>query len=86
MFKYVYVQPFISFTDHEAKVLHCRAYKRLSPTARAGVGAGIIAWGTAGLYLTPAVEERMGLTPTEEDKAKLDKYKPRITTVDKTER
>lgn len=60
-----------------------KAFKGLSPTARAGVGVGIIAWGTAGLYLTPAVEEKMGLTPTEEDKAALDKYKPRIITVDK---
>jgi hypothetical protein len=78
--------PFVSLADHGADTLHCRTYKRLSPTARAGVGAGIIAWGTAGLYLTPAVEERMGLTPTEEDKAELDKYKPKITAVDKTER
>lgn len=56
----------------------------MSPTTRAGVGVAIIAWGAAGLYLTPVVEEKMGLTPSEEDKAALDKYRPKIVTVEKT--
>ncbi|KAL2208867.1 hypothetical protein CC79DRAFT_1332032 [Sarocladium strictum] len=63
-----------------------KAFRNLSPATRAGVGVGIIAWGAAGLYLTPAVEEKMGLTPSEQDTAELEKYKPRIVTVEKTER
>jgi hypothetical protein len=38
------------------------------------------------LYLTPAVEEKMGLSPTEEDKAALEKYRPRIVAVEKTDK
>lgn len=60
-----------------------RAFKNLSPAARAGVGVGIMAWGTAGLYLSPVAEEKLGLTPTEEDKALLEKYTPKITPVER---
>lgn len=42
-----------------------------------------MAWGTAGLYLSPVAEEKLGFTPTEEDKARLDKYTPKIVTVEK---
>jgi len=36
--------------------------------------------------LTDPLEKSLGLTPTEEDKAELDKYTPKITTVDKNEK
>jgi hypothetical protein len=62
-----------------------KAYKNLSPKARAGVGVGIIAWGAAGLYFTDKAEESFGYTPTEKDKEELERWKPRIITVDKTE-
>lgn len=42
-----------------------------------------MAWGTAGLYLSPVAEEKLGLTPTEEDKALLEKYTPKITPVER---
>ncbi|KAH6895458.1 hypothetical protein B0T10DRAFT_477976 [Thelonectria olida] len=60
-----------------------KAFKNLSPKTRAGVGLAVIAWGTAGLYLSDRAEQKFGYTPTEEDKAKLDAYTPRIITVDK---
>ncbi|KAI9902662.1 hypothetical protein N3K66_002014 [Trichothecium roseum] len=57
-----------------------RAFKNLPPKARMGVGAGIIAWGAAGLYLSDRAEERLGLAPTEEDRRELRKYyAPTIT-------
>ncbi|KAJ4139340.1 hypothetical protein NW765_003239 [Fusarium oxysporum] len=63
-----------------------KAYKNLSPKTRLGVGIAIIAWGAGGLMLTDPLEKSLGLTPTEEDKAELDKYTPKITTVDKNEK
>ncbi|KAH7275269.1 hypothetical protein B0J15DRAFT_540303 [Fusarium solani] len=62
------------------------AYKNLSPKTRLGVGVAILAWGAGGLMLADTVEETLGLTPTEEDKAKLDKYTPKIITVEKDEK
>ncbi|KAI5463307.1 hypothetical protein BGZ63DRAFT_381050 [Mariannaea sp. PMI_226] len=62
-----------------------KAFKNLSPKTRAGVGLAVIAWGTAGLYLSDRAEEKFGFTPTPEDQAKLDQYTPRIITVDKQE-
>jgi hypothetical protein len=62
-----------------------KSYKSLSPKTRLALGAGIIAWGAAGLYLSDQAEEKFGFTPTEEDKEVLRKYTPRITTVNKPE-
>jgi hypothetical protein len=36
--------------------------------------------------LTDPLEKSLGLTPTEEDKAELDKYTPKIITVEKDEK
>ncbi|KAM5348070.1 hypothetical protein ACJ41O_007894 [Fusarium nematophilum] len=63
-----------------------RAYKNLSPKTRLGLGVAILAWGTAGLFLTDEVEKMFGYTPTEEDKARLNKYTPKIITIDKNEK
>ncbi|CAI6089890.1 hypothetical protein V2G26_006694 [Clonostachys chloroleuca] len=62
-----------------------RAYKNLSPKTRMGVGAAVIAWGGAGLYLSDQAEKRFGYTPTEKDHEELRKMTPRITTVDRNE-
>ncbi|CAM1511406.1 Fc.00g089190.m01.CDS01 [Cosmosporella sp. VM-42] len=62
-----------------------KAYKNLSTKARLGVGVGIIAWGAAGLYLSDQAEEKFGYTPTEEDKAELSRYTPKIITVEKNQ-
>jgi len=50
---------------------------------RIGVGVGIIAWGAIGLYLSDRAEERYGLTPSEADKAALEKVTPKILVVDR---
>ncbi|GKT98927.1 hypothetical protein FLAG1_05011 [Fusarium langsethiae] len=63
-----------------------KAYKNLSSKTRLGVGVAVIAWGAAGLMLTDPLEKSLGLTPTEEDKAELDKYTPKIVTIVKDEK
>ncbi|PKS08912.1 hypothetical protein jhhlp_003525 [Lomentospora prolificans] len=60
-----------------------RAYKNLSPTTRLGVGIGVIAWGAIGLYLSDRAEERYGLTPSEADRAALERVTPKILIVDR---
>ncbi|KAL6698276.1 hypothetical protein J3F84DRAFT_346631 [Trichoderma pleuroticola] len=62
------------------------AYKNLTPKTRLGVGVAIIAWGGLGLYLSDKAEEKLGFTPTDEDKAELRNLAPKITTVDKSQR
>ncbi|KAK4068588.1 uncharacterized protein Triagg1_7236 [Trichoderma aggressivum f. europaeum] len=62
------------------------AYNNLTPKTRLGVGVAIIAWGGLGLYLSDKAEEKLGFTPTEEDKAELRNMTPKITTVDKSQR
>ncbi|KAK7418378.1 hypothetical protein QQX98_003998 [Neonectria punicea] len=62
-----------------------KAFKNLPPKTRAGVGVAVIAWGTAGLYVSNQVEENFGFTPTEEDKARLSQYTPRIVAVERNQ-
>jgi hypothetical protein len=47
------------------------------------VGLGILAWSAAGLYISDAAEKKLGLEPTEKDRAELEKVVPRITVVEK---
>ncbi|KAJ4311983.1 hypothetical protein N0V84_010176 [Fusarium piperis] len=63
-----------------------KAYKNLSPKTRLGVGMAILAWGAGGLMVADKMEETFGFTPTEEDKARLNKYTPKIITVEKDEK
>ncbi|KAF4988810.1 hypothetical protein FGRMN_9545 [Fusarium graminum] len=63
-----------------------KTFKNLSPRTRLGVGVAIIAWGAAGLALTDPIEKSLGLTPTEEATAELERYTPKIVTVDKNEK
>ncbi|KAK4204130.1 hypothetical protein QBC40DRAFT_261897 [Triangularia verruculosa] len=58
-----------------------QTYKGLSPKARLGVGFGLLAWGLIGLQLSDKAEEKLGYTPTEQDKAELDKMIPKLHTV-----
>ncbi|KUI68363.1 hypothetical protein VM1G_03905 [Cytospora mali] len=62
-----------------------KAYQGLSSTARLGLGVGFLAWGVAGLYLSDRAEEKFGYTPSERDKAALEKLKPEIIVVDRDE-
>lgn len=80
MFKY---PPPLSQHPNISTHLHRRAYQNLSSRTRLGVGAGILAWGVVGLYISDAAEDKLGLTPTEKDKEELDKWKPHLTVVDR---
>ncbi|ERT02619.1 uncharacterized protein SPSK_10975 [Sporothrix schenckii 1099-18] len=59
------------------------SYRGLSPKTRAGVGVGILLWGTIGLYFSDAAGERIGIKPTETDKDNLARMTPRIHVVDR---
>ncbi|KAI1807146.1 hypothetical protein F4811DRAFT_507018 [Daldinia bambusicola] len=60
-----------------------QSFRNLSSRARIGVGLGLLAWGAIGLQLSDRAEERYGFTPTDEDKAALDKILPSVTVVDR---
>ncbi|KAI9372106.1 hypothetical protein BJX61DRAFT_543056 [Aspergillus egyptiacus] len=60
------------------------SYKSLSPKTRALFGVGVMAWAAIGLWTSPQVEQAMGMVPTEEERAELDrKLAIRISRVDK---
>jgi len=63
-----------------------QSYRNLSFGARLGVGVGFIAWSAIGLYLSDRTEEKLGFKPTEQDKATLDRYIPKIQVVEKEEK
>jgi hypothetical protein len=58
-------------------------FKSLDPKMRLGLGAGLIAWGTIGLYLSDTAEKKLGFEPSDEDKEKLKAITPRITIVER---
>ncbi|CCX09754.1 Similar to hypothetical protein PTRG_11321 [Pyrenophora tritici-repentis Pt-1C-BFP]; acc. no. XP_001941652 [Pyronema omphalodes CBS 100304] len=58
-------------------------YRSLHPRTRMLLGAGVIVYGTLGLYLSDVAEEKLGFTPTAEDKRKLDEIVPKIRTVER---
>lgn len=55
-----------------------RAYRGLSPRARLGFGAGLLIWGFLGLQFSDTAAEKLGFTPTDADKAALEKMTPKI--------
>jgi len=60
-----------------------QSYRNLPTLARLGVGGGLLAWGVVGLYLSDRAEEKFGFTPTDEDKAALDRLTPKIHVVER---
>ncbi|KAK3956195.1 hypothetical protein QBC32DRAFT_321033 [Pseudoneurospora amorphoporcata] len=60
-----------------------QTYRNLSPRARLGVGIAFTLWGLIGLKLSDKAEEKLGYTPTEEDRKALERFKPRIIEVEK---
>ncbi|KAI4762184.1 hypothetical protein E4T52_05603 [Aureobasidium sp. EXF-3400] len=59
-----------------------RYYTSLSPKIRLMVGGGIIGYACLGLFLSDTAEEKLGYTPTEEDKKRLRESLPRIRVVE----
>ncbi|KAK4100837.1 hypothetical protein N658DRAFT_507507 [Parathielavia hyrcaniae] len=58
-----------------------QAYQNLPPKTKLAVGAGLLAWGVLGLQFSDKLESKLGFTPTEADKAELEKLAPRIHAV-----
>ncbi|KAL3435845.1 hypothetical protein BDV09DRAFT_166264 [Aspergillus tetrazonus] len=60
------------------------SYKSLSPKTRAIFGVGVMVWASIGLWTSSQVEQAMGMVPTEEEKAELDrKLAIRVSRVEK---
>ncbi|PWY74569.1 hypothetical protein BO94DRAFT_589241 [Aspergillus sclerotioniger CBS 115572] len=60
------------------------SYRSLSPKTRALFGVGVMAWASIGLWVSPQVENAMGLAPTKEEQEALDrKLAVRISRVEK---
>ncbi|KAL4927655.1 uncharacterized protein BDV17DRAFT_292395 [Aspergillus undulatus] len=49
------------------------SYKSLTPKTRAIFGLGVMAWASIGLWAQPQVEQAMGMVPTAEEQAELDR-------------
>ncbi|KAK4130760.1 hypothetical protein BT67DRAFT_445381 [Trichocladium antarcticum] len=60
-----------------------QSYRGLNSKARLGFGAGLLVWGFLGLQFSDKAGEKLGIVPTEADKAALDKMLPRIHVVPK---
>lgn len=58
----------------------------MSPKAKAGLGVGFMAWGLVGLLATDPAEAKLGLSPSEQDKAELERLKPKFRVVDREQR
>jgi hypothetical protein len=57
----------------------------LPAKTKAIIGIGVMTYAVAGLYLSDTAEDKFGMKATEEDKAKLKEFIPKIHTVDKDE-
>ncbi|KAI5366217.1 hypothetical protein Slin14017_G038570 [Septoria linicola] len=55
-----------------------QSYRNLPQKTRLLVGGGIMAWGAIGLFISDKAEQAFGLTPTEQDKEKLQDAIPKI--------
>ncbi|KAL4956168.1 hypothetical protein BDW69DRAFT_181874 [Aspergillus filifer] len=49
------------------------SYKGLTPKTRALFGLGVMAWASIGLWMQPQVEKAMGMVPTAEEQAELER-------------
>ncbi|EAQ88198.1 hypothetical protein F5144DRAFT_571871 [Chaetomium tenue] len=60
-----------------------KSYTNLPPKTKLAFGAGLLAWGLLGLTFGDKVESKLGYTPTEADKAELQKLAPKIHVVER---
>ncbi|KAK4244986.1 hypothetical protein C7999DRAFT_43411 [Corynascus novoguineensis] len=60
-----------------------KTYTNLSPKAKLAFGVGLVSWGFLGLTFGDKIESKLGFTPTEADKAELDKIAPKIHVVER---
>ncbi|KAF9886676.1 hypothetical protein FE257_011190 [Aspergillus nanangensis] len=60
------------------------SYRSLSPKTRALFGIGVMAWASIGLWMSPQVENAMGMVPTTAEQEELDrKMALRVSRVEK---
>ncbi|KAK4033321.1 hypothetical protein C8A01DRAFT_40235 [Parachaetomium inaequale] len=60
-----------------------KTYTSLTPKTKLALGTGLVAWGLLGLTFADKVESKLGFTPTDADKAELEKMTPKIHVVEK---
>ncbi|KAF7185882.1 hypothetical protein HII31_12755 [Pseudocercospora fuligena] len=60
-----------------------QSYRNLSQRTRLIIGGGIMAYATAGLFLSDKAESFFGFTPTEQDKQALKDAVPKVQFVEK---
>ncbi|KAK4628864.1 hypothetical protein CLAFUW4_08025 [Fulvia fulva] len=60
-----------------------QSYRTIPPRTRIFIGAGIMAYAAAGLFLSDKAEQSFGFTPTEEDKKKLRHAVPKVHMVER---
>ncbi|KAF2623637.1 hypothetical protein BU25DRAFT_461729 [Macroventuria anomochaeta] len=61
-------------------------YKGLAPKTRMIMGVGIMAYAGFGLLISDEIEQRFGMTPTEQDYEEVRRLVPKISTVEKGQR
>ncbi|PGH33243.1 hypothetical protein GX50_03921 [[Emmonsia] crescens] len=49
------------------------SYRNLSPRTRLLFGAGLMAYATVGMWWSPKVEEALGMVPSQEEQAELER-------------
>jgi hypothetical protein len=90
IFTYSSLFPFVPFSSSYLLPLpsshphkpHHSYYTSLSPKTRLMVGGGIIGYACLGLFLSDTAEEKLGFTPSEEDKKRLREALPKIRVVE----
>lgn len=60
-----------------------RSIRNLTPRTRMLVGAGFLAWGTLGLFITDSAEAKFGLQASEADREALGRAVPRVSVVER---
>lgn len=60
----------------------CRKFLNLSPRTRMLIGLGIVGYSGIGMLVSNGLEKQFGMVASEEDKERLRKVIPKITTLD----
>lgn len=56
-------------------------YRSLPPRTRAILGGAVVVYAATGLYVSDLAEEKLGFTPSEEDKGRVRELVPKIRVV-----
>ncbi|KAL1955261.1 hypothetical protein VTO42DRAFT_8859 [Malbranchea cinnamomea] len=61
-----------------------KSYRALSPRTRLFFGVGLMAYAAVGLWMSPTIEEKLGMVPTPQEQEELDrKLRIKISSVEK---